>query len=466
MNKISVIRVLSITGLMLAASMLVPAVAALVVGEREQLFAFSVTAVATGVLSGSVYLLTPKTARRSTPVDALAVVIVWWFLAPVAAAPPFVIGVANADIGAALHEAISCLTTTGYSVIEIGETGWPVSLVLWRGVLHLFGAVASIIMAASVFAALNLGGPGVHRTALFTIPDKSYFTVIPRVAMIVASIVGVMTVTVFALLLATGMPVDTAMSDAVSVVTTGLVNPDALTNIETQPIRRIILAFGLIVSTLGLAVWLMIRSGRLDRVIADPELLTFLACMAGFTLFVFLDGTTLLDGLAWSLSSLSTSGLPLTSTPVQNELPAGLVVIPVLIGGSALSSAGGFKLGRFLILMRRALLEFSRLGFRGAIVSLKFRGRVQQETTVIGIWVYFIAYLLAITLIMSLLSFSGLEFRSVLLSAVGALSNAGQLVDPALTGQGSGAVLMFSMILGRLEVLALLPAFLPGFWRR
>lgn len=466
MNKDSVIRILSMTGLLLAASMLVPAIAALFAGEFEQLFVFLVTASVTAVLSASIFILIPKPTRRARPTDALAVVIVWWFLAPVAAAPPFILGVAGADIGAALHEAISCLTTTGYSVIEIGEGGWPTSLIIWRGVLHMLGAIASIITAASVFAALNLGGPGVHRTTLFTIPDTSFFDVIPRVAVMVTSIVMFLTLVIFSTLLATGAAPSLAMSSAVSVITTGLVDPAALETIQSNRLQRMILALGLIAGTVGLSVWMVVRRGRVDRAISDPEFLAFFGCIIGLTMLALFDGTVLVDGISWSISALSTSGLPLTQTNVQAELPAAIVVIPALIGGSALSAAGGFKLGRLFMLMRRAGLEFARLGFRGSIVTMRFRGRIQQESTVIGIWVYFIAYLLAITLIMALLSFSMMTFRPVLLSAVGSLSNSGQLVDPALTQGGTGAVLMVSMILGRLEVLAILPALMPGFWRR
>ncbi len=466
MNKASVIRVLSLTGMLLSLSMLLPALTALLVGEDEQLFAFGVTAIATGVFSASIYILVPKPSRRATPADALAVVIVWWFLAPVAAAPPFIIGVANSDILAALQEAISCLTTTGYSVIRIGEGGWPVSLIMWRGVLHLFGAIATIVMATSVFAAMNLGGPGVHRTSLFTIPETSFFDVIPRVLINVTGLILVMILIIFTMLLAAGVSPSTAASDAVSVITTGMVDPAAARSFDSGGAQQMIRALGLFAGTIGLANWLVIRGGRLDKAFADPEFLIFLACLTGFTALAFMDGTIIRDGLAWSLSAISTSGLPLTSTDVVSELPVPLLVIPALIGGSALSAAGGFKLGRFFILIRRASLEFARLGFRGSIVSLKFRGRVQPESTVLGIWVYFISYLLAITLIMVLLSFSLREFRPILLSAVGALSNSGQLVDTSLTQGATGLVLMFSMILGRLEVLALLPVFMPGFWRR
>ena len=466
MNKDSVVRILSITGLLLALSMLAPAFAALLNGEREQLFAFLITATITAVLSGSIFVLVPKPVRAASPIDALAVVIVWWFLAPLAAAPPFVIGVANADIGRALHEAVSCLTTTGYSVIEIGDGGWPNSLVIWRGVLHMFGAIASIITAASVFAALNLGGPGVHRTVLFTIPETSFFDVITRVATIISAIVLLLIILVASLLVVSGASAPSAMTNAVSVITTGLVDPNAFASPDASNIQRMILGFGLILGTIGLAAWLAVRRARLDKVVSDPEFLTLIGCIIGLTLLALFDGTILLDGLPWSVSALSTSGLPLTSTHVQDELPVGLIVIPALIGGSALSAAGGFKLGRLFMLMRRAGLEFARLGFRDSIVSLRYRGRIQQEKTVIGIWVYFIAYLLAIALIMILLSFSQMDMRPILLSAVGALSNSGQMVDTALIDGGTGAVLMFSMILGRLEVLALLPVFLPGFWRR
>ena len=141
-----------------------------------------------------------------------------------------------------------------------------------------------------------------------------------------------------------------------------------------------------------------------------------------------------------------------------------LVLILTFIGGAALSTAGGVKLARVLILAERSRLEFSRLGFPNAVAPFIFRGRLKDDTVIVGVWVYLVAYLLAVVLISLVLALFGRDYPSALRISVGALSNAGHLLPAGMT-EGEALVTGLAMILGRIEVLALLPILRPGFWR-
>ena len=117
--------------------------------------------------------------------------------------------------------------------------------------------------------------------------------------------------------------------------------------------------------------------------------------------------------------------------------------------------------------MRRAGQEFTRLGFQNSIVALEFRQRQQKETAVLGVWVYLIAYIAAVSGVFAVLSFLNVDFSEVIGQATGAISNSGWLITPADNPGGLyHLTLMAAMILGRLEILALLPMLNPGFWRR
>ncbi|MEL7454605.1 MAG: potassium transporter TrkG, partial [Pseudomonadota bacterium] len=175
------------------------------------------------------------------------------------------------------------------------------------------------------------------------------------------------------------------------------------------------------------------------------------------------------SALGWTMSALSTSGLPVWTdiTTVKSTVPLPVLIIPALIGGSALSTAGGIKLARIVILIRRAGQEFARLGYRHSIVALRFRDRHQKQRAVIGVWVYLIAYLAAASAIFVALSFQGGGFNAAMLDSIGAISNSGWLVDTEAEGFDSrNMVLIFAMIIGRLEIIALLPALRPQFWSK
>jgi trk system potassium uptake protein TrkH len=97
MNYASVVRVLALVMLILAGSSLPAILTAVAYGESEQVFAFLAMVLGISVISTSILFLTPRPRQKARPSDALGLVILWWFLAPVAACLPFVVGVQNAS---------------------------------------------------------------------------------------------------------------------------------------------------------------------------------------------------------------------------------------------------------------------------------------------------------------------------------------------------------------------------------
>ncbi|MBY9067829.1 hypothetical protein K1X12_13040 [Hyphomonas sp. WL0036] len=466
MNYTSVVRVLAFLMLILAGCAASATLLAWALGETSQLISFGATTLGISVFASSVLLLAPKPSRRARPSDALAVVLLWWFLAPVAASLPFIFGVANNSVTVALYEAASCITTTGHSILQFPEA-WPVSLLYWRGLLHLLGTYAAIIMAAGVFAAINLGGPGVHRTVLFTLPESSYFDAMPRIAIAVGVMLSITIGFILLLLLVSGVPPVRALADAVSVISTGLVLPDAVRALPPNPVAEIVMAAGLMIGALGLAVWLPLRIGAVKSALTDPETVVFFALMLVFAAALIPVGISLDTGLSWSLSNLSTSGIPLSQAARDANVPLTIAVLPALIGGSALSAAGGIKIARFIVLGQRAGQEFRQLGYRRSILSFRFRDRELDERSVIGVWVYFIVYAAALFSVMAILSFFEIPFEDSIRLSIGALTNSGGLIAQATEGLSSlGQLLLaIAMVLGRVEILTVLPALSLSFWR-
>ena len=467
MNYASVVRILALVMLILAGSSVPAILTALAHGEDQQVFAFVAMIVGISVTAASILFLTPPPTRKSRPSDALGLVILWWFLSPVAASLPFVVGVQNQSLLQAIHEAAACLTTTGQSVIAVEGNLWPASLVVWRGTLHFVGGAASIITAASVLAALNLGGPGIHRSVLFVMPETSFFDAVPKVARSVVLIMTVsITLTVLALELA-GMSAGRAISDAVSAWTTGIVDPAPYGRANAGPVADIILAIALAGGALGLAVALPIRERRAVKALTDPETTVFMLLVVLFAAMAVASGLKVLESLGWAVSALATSGLPLGSADTWDKVPLPVFVLPALIGGSALSAAGGVKIARLIVLARRAGVEFRQLGYRRSVLGFQFRDREMDERSVIGVWVYLIAYILMVFLVMVGFTLTGQSFDSSIRLAIGCLTNSGGLVvgHVAQLNDGASILAIVSMLLGRLEILAIIPAISVSFWR-
>ncbi|MEO1554723.1 MAG: potassium transporter TrkG, partial [Pseudomonadota bacterium] len=469
LNHLAVVRVFSFVALGFAVLLAICFLVAAATGESQQLMVFAGTAISIGALASTVILLTDKPQKRAQARDGLAVAMLFWTVGSAISAIPFVDYIGSPDFLSAFYESVSNLTTTGHSRIDPVLEPMPTSIFVWRAMLHLIGAIATITIAASVFSGLNLGGPGVHRNRFFSETDGSFFDPILRIIRVSSALILSSTILLAAILLALGLAPRDALAGAVSAITTGMVDPLAYDQApQAGPFHGFALWCGLVVGTLGLIAVDGAGQGRIRSVLIDPETLAWVGSLSLIAALAFFAGLPLIESVGWATSSLATSGIALTDPQQFSRLPIVLVLFPVLIGGSALSAAGGFKLARLIVLSRRVALEFAQLGYRGSMQHFAFRGRRQSDRTVMSVWVYLVGYIVACTLGTLLLSAAGLSFNDAILAGIGSLSNAGHIlagINAELHGAAQICVIL-GMILGRLEVIALIPALNPSFWQR
>lgn len=468
MNHLAIIRILSIIGIWVSGLMLICGVLATALDHISNAIPFFIAAILSGPVGAIILLLTNRPTQRSRAQEGLAVAVLFWIIIPGFCAIPF-LPLASGNFIVAFYESVSCLTTTGHSVLDLQGQPLPASLLIWRAMLHLLGAIAVISMAASVLAAMNLGGPGIHKSRFFTIPEGSFFDSIPRIVRFTSVMIIAIAVVLGAALLIIGVPPREALSGAVSAVTTGLVDPNAyLLAPSGGPLHASLLAMGLLAGTLGIVVLDLASRGQFLKIAVDPETLTFLGVMIAVTILAIFAGLPLIQSLGWSLSSISTSGIALSDPDRLTRLSLVLVLLPVLIGGSALSAAGGVKLGRLIVLSKRVAKEFMQLGYRGSVQTFKYRGRRQGERTVMGVWVYLVGYIMACVAGVLLLSLDNVPFDDCLRATIGSLANAGHIIAETSEAFSTPAQIfvILGMILGRLEVIALIPVLSPSFWKR
>ncbi|WP_018147227.1 hypothetical protein [Henriciella marina] len=468
MNYPAIIRMLAFTGFGFVIAMGFASLVALLLGEGLQFRVFLTTAVLLATVSSATLVMVGRPTRRAQPSDGLAFMVFFWVFAGLACAPPFLLGLPNASAAAAIHEAISCLTTTGHSVFDPAGPPLPGSILLWRALLHLAGAAATVTFAATVLAALSLDGPGIHRTPLFSISDESFFDTMPRVLKVTGLFGSICILAIFTIEVVGGIPVDMAFLDAVSAITTGLVDPLSVSSDVVRIARVLGLSLGLILGSLGIFFMIQIANRQWKKAFIDAETLSFGLALILFSVAGVLLGLTGLNAIGWTLSSLSTSGIALVAEETTGNLPLPLQLAPCLVGGAALSAAGGLKLGRLYVLGRRVGQEFKRMGFRQSLVHFQFRGRIQSDRTLMGIWVYLVAYIMASVIGLLLFSFLGLGFDDALATTLGSLTNSGHLIPRAEISDAPlyQVLAIFGMILGRLEILALIPLLTVSFWRR
>jgi len=392
-------------------------------------------ALTSGVMGATLIATTYNTPSQERNADALLFLLIFWCFIPLIGAMPYMMLGATDDYISAYFEAVSAFTTTGASALIADDL--PQTLLLWRSILQWFGGVSVATFAVVILAALNLAGTGIHRSALFTLKTGDLFT--------------------------RGLAPETGPL-------AGYVGR----------VSALILGIFCVIGAMNISViWDLLRLRRLRNVMSmfknveHRGLIVMAALLSLFGLFYvgFNHAFTL---VVESLYFVSTAGFDYNVIGIE-MLPPVILIAIALMGGSALSTAGGVKIIRMLLLFRHLSTDMSRLSHPSRIVPVSFKSQHIPDRAFLSIWMYFFGYTLFFGVSILAIGATGLSFEDAVATGAASLSNMGPLLPATLPESGltyvdftalqKGVSAIF-MLIGRVEVLAVLILFTPSFWVR
>ncbi|GLQ23628.1 Trk system potassium uptake protein [Algimonas ampicilliniresistens] len=462
-----------------AALMLITALVALLVFEVRNAGLMAILAVLSALVGGLMITASFKASTKESSGEAILFLVLYWAVVPIVCSLPFyVLGATSGPI-AAIFEGVSAITTTGASTLDAEVQSR--TLLFYRSLLQFFGGVSVAVFAVVVLAALNLTGTGIHRSGLFTFRSGELFTRFLGVGQLVAAIYLFLSAVAFVLMVMGGTDTFTALCLALSGISTGGLQPfvGPLANV-LSPVSAIVLALLCLVGAFNISIlWDFLRLRRLRpflRLFVHVEhrgLFAIAACLTLITLiFAGLSnfGPAILD----SIFFVSSAGFRYDVISLD-MVPSPILICVALIGGSALSTAGGIKVIRLLLLFRHLGTDMARLSHPSRVKPIEFRGNVIDDDEFLSIWMYFFGYALCFAFGALALAASGLNLQDSMATSAASLANMGPLLDMTLPSSGlrygdfSGlqmTVAALLMLIGRVEVLVALSLLLPSTWRQ
>jgi trk system potassium uptake protein TrkH len=411
--------------------------------------------------------------------DGVAMLLIAWTTAPALAALPFLGAPGIETYGDAYFEAMTAISTTGRGLIDL--EAMPRSLIVWRALLEWAGGFMSVVLILVILAALNLTGPGVHRSTLFTMEDGSMFGRFSEILQASALVYVLATLAGFVILATLGTPAFDAFYLAVTAPATsgGYLRPEPLAA-HVPPAGLLAVSVAMMAGAVNFAlVWRSYRDPTARAELwRDPETRALLIAALLIAAALMLTGA--IGGRAAPINAIH-DAVALVSTTARfadpdsvRRLPPVLILVVTFVGGSAISTAGGVKIIRMLLLFSHVWVELRRVSHPSGVVLMNFRGRRLADRAFISLWVYFLGFTGALGALTLAVTLSGANFASSVAAAVAALSNAGGIL-PVVTPEqldfgdfprAARWCLALGMGLGRMEVLAFIAAFTPGLWRR
>ena len=221
---------------------------------------------------------------------------------------------------------------------------------------------------------------------------------------------------------------------------------------------------------------------NITSIIRDHQIQLFLIILIFAVSLIYFFAKNYVDGdIFFKLSTISfntisiISGTGYISENFENwgNYASVLFLILMFIGGCAGSTTGGLKVFRFQILFKYINIHLQKILKPHSIIASKFNGKKINETTYESVMSFFFLYIFTFFTSALLLSFSGLDFLTCFSAAASAISNVGpglgEIIGPegnyGLLNNYSKVVLIFTMLLGRLEMITILILFIPSFWK-
>jgi len=469
MSVAPLFRVIGFALFILAAIMLAPLVLAWVLDEPSTgafgLGLFLSAFVGAGLVLVSMSVPRRRLARSGFRELVLALAL-FWLAVPCLAAVPFLgRGLSFAD---GWFEAVSALTTTGAWLSEPFARATASGMV-YRASLQWVGGLASLATAAAVFVRPEFIGIQPPVPPFSRGKGDSYLRAFVEAMKTFAPVYASLTLLSYAGFIFAGVPVLQAATLALSFMATGGFAP-APGGIESYGPSAV--AVGCVTMAMGainfvfIARWALQGRGRLIGT-HDRESLAFVLLILPLALLFWLslgagDWSKIPPQIGNAISLLSTSGFLVGETPALTPL-----LVTAVIGGAAVSTAGGIKLLRWLITFQRAGQELWQLTHPGGI-KRKERALLFE----FGVWIHTIAFTIVLAALVLTVAFFGYDLELAAATAVAVVTNAGPLVaavpnattDFILFAEPLRLLLAVGMIAGRLELVLLLLLFDREFW--
>ncbi len=482
----AVLNVFGWSALLFAASMSIPLGLTLYYGEDGTPAIFIIAMLVTGMVGGATTLASLG-GRERVPGrrEAFLLAFLLWTILPIFGSIPFsnLLGPLNGYL-----EAMSGLTTTGYSILT--DPSWlPRSLVFWRAEMQWIGGLATIMLAVVLLGLFGLGGLEVYHSA---IPSGDSSALIARLRNTLSAVWWVyliITIVCAIMLWLNGVGPFHAVCYAMSTVSTGGFVTSANGVADKGDGAQTVLVIFMLGSALNFTLHWAAFHGRFRVYRRDPEIRAFGRLCGVSALLALLIVWTGTDRDIWfsigqslfAVASVASTtgfmGLSAESGIIEGTWPPAISVLLLtlmMIGGAAGSTAGGFKLMRFALLIRQGGAELTRLSYPNAITQVTYGGYRVETAVLRSAWNFLMLFILSVAILSMILGLEGYDLATALALATGALSNAGaashyvtiEAISIGEMSQLSRLGLIIGMLAGRLELLALLGLMSPSFWRR
>ncbi|MBQ8462570.1 MAG: TrkH family potassium uptake protein [Prevotella sp.] len=414
--------------------------------------------------------------------DAYVVVTLTWVVFSFFGMFPFLIHGSVAGVTDAYFETMSGFTTTGATIIDDVEA-LPHGLLFWRSLMQWIGGLGIVFFTIAILPSL-VGGSVKVFAAEATGPMRSKMH--PRLstsAKWIWSIYLLLTVACALSFWLAGMGWFDATNYSMSTTATGGFSTHNGTIFLAKPsIEYLAILFQFLAGINFTLLYVSVFKLKFGSLFRNSEFKMYVATILGATLWIMYLLITRLDysiepafrsALFQVVSFITTTGLSNTDAGAWPHITWVILMLLMFMGACAGSTTGGFKSIRVLMLLKVLRNEFRHILHPNAVLPVKMSGQSIPQGRLVTLLAFITIYVIMLLATATVINASGVDITNAMTISLSLISNVGAGLDTNIGPQMSWADLSwgikwlcsFLMLVGRLEIIAVLVLFTRSFWK-
>jgi trk system potassium uptake protein TrkH len=476
-NYKTVFFTLGILQIILGVFMFIPIIFQFIYSEIDSsFFGASLVTIIFGILF---FLSNLDHDKKLTLQQAFLLTSLSWLSIAIFGSLPFIFSDLNFSFVNAFFESMSGITTTGSTIISNLDE-MPKSILLWRAILQWLGGIGIIIMAITLMPIMNVGG-----MQLFKISNNdSSEKILPKSKEIALRLIYIyisLTLLCGLTYKAFGMSFFDSLTHSMTTIATGgFSNYNESIGFFNSISIEISAMIFIILGSLPFIAYIKLISGDKKIIFNDVQIKTFFkiifASIIILSIYLFVSGAADLNlrSIFFNVISILTgTGYVNAEFDTWGSFTLILFLGLMFIGGCAGSTTCGIKIFRIQILYLFVSNQLKKIIYPKGVFILKYDQNPIDNKFISSIISFIYMYLVIFFILTALLSLTGLDFVTSISGAATSISNVGPGLGSVIGPNGdfstlpdiSKWILTLGMILGRLELFAILVLFLPSFWR-
>ncbi len=476
-NYKTVFFTLGILQIILGIFMLIPIIAQFFYNEIDSSF---LSASIVTIIFGTLFFLSNLDHDKKLNLQqAFLVTALSWLSIAIFSSLPFIFSDTNFSITNAFFESMSGITTTGSTIISNLES-MPKGILLWRAILQWLGGIGIIVMAITLMPIMNVGGMQLFKISNNDTSEK----ILPKskeIALRLIFIYLILTLFCAVSYKILGMNIFDSLTHAMTTIATGGFSNynDSIGFFNSISIEISAMVF-IILGSLPFIVYIKFLNGNKKIFLNDIQIRTFIKIIL-ISIVLLAIYLALSQSNSFNLRSIFFNVISiLTGTGYVNAqfdnwggFPIVLFLLLMFIGGCAGSTTCGIKIFRIQILYSFISNQLKKIIYPKGVFILKYDQNPVDNKFISSVISFIYLYFMIFFAITALLSLTGLDFITAISGAATSISNVGPGLGSIIGPNGNFSslpdiskwILTLGMILGRLELFAILVLFLPSFWR-